>query len=64
MQKQQQALQEAGCAPLVRCNYQTPSVHTVPVLLTTDCGAGSAHASISRARQRQSKEIHWAHKPG
>ncbi len=64
MQKQQQALQAVGCAPLLPCESQIRHLHTVPVLMTTDFWAGSAHPCISWARERQSTEILWAHKPG
>src|SRR6266571_5060691 len=51
-----------GCAPILPCESQTRYLHTIPVLLTTDCWAGLAHQSIEELRERRSAAIFWLHR--
>src|SRR6266852_3230715 len=50
-----------GCAPILHCESQTRYLHTIRVLLTTDCWAGSAHQPIEESKERRSAAILWLH---
>ena len=62
MEKQQQALQEVGVCTHPTLREPERYLHTIPVLLTTDCWADLAHQSIEESREGRSAAIFWLHR--